>query len=450
MIYLVFITPLFLRFPGEIRALALLVIMQVLWIGRVFPLAYSSILLMLILSFHFMSYGKVLGFVGTPVVWLLFATYLLSGAFIRSGLAHRLSLKILSWSKGSSKKIVVSSFFLMSILAFMIPSNIGRASLVTSILDKVIISINKVDKVTRLSKALFISMCYITALSGALLATGASSTIYTFGFINDHLKVPLTFFQWLVYTVPPILIFMILFWIVLNFLFPFEKINSEAASGYIEEELKKNGRLKMAEIKMMLIIGGTVLLWLLEPLHHFSVPLIGLLGGAATLFPGMGIWKWQDAKQKINWDMILFFASTLMLSDALIKSGLLKWISSRIIALVNADHLFWLLVVSLIFIFLLRVFFVNVLGIMTFIIPLSFSIGEQLPNVSPVLFPLVFFLAGIPGFFLITQSPVHMISFASGYFTEKELLKTGIVASIIWLIILIPTAFFYWNNLLTG
>ena len=190
-----------------------------------------------------MSYGKVLGFVGTPVVWLLFATYLLSGAFIRSALAHILSLKILSWSKGI--KIVVSSFSLMSILAFMIPSNIGRASLVTSILDKVIISINKVDRLTRLSKALFISMCYITALSGALLATGASFRIYTFGFINDHLKVPLTFFQWLVYTVPPILIFMILFWIVLNFLFPFEKINSEAASGYIEEELKKNGRLKM-------------------------------------------------------------------------------------------------------------------------------------------------------------------------------------------------------------
>ena len=64
-------------------------------------------------------------------------------------------------------------------------------------------------------------------------------------------------------------------------------------------------------MKMMLIIGGTVVLWLLEPLHHFSVPLIGLLGGAATLFPGIGIWKWQDAKQKINWDMILFLPQHL-------------------------------------------------------------------------------------------------------------------------------------------
>jgi anion transporter len=450
MLYVIFIAPVFFHWPDEIRACALLLIMQILWLGRIFSLAYSSVLLMVILGFHFMSYEKVLGYVASPVVWLLFSMYLLSGAFIRSGLAHRLSLQILYWSKGSGRKIVGASFFLMSILSVMIPSNIGRGNLVTSILDKMVINVRQVEEMNRLPKALFISVCYVTALTGALLATGASSTIYTFGFINDHLVHPLTFLQWMLFTVPPVIVFMVLLWLVLNVFFPLGKTDAGFVTSFIKDELAKAGQVKKAEIKMVLIIAGTVLLWVLEPLHHYSIPLIGLLGAVATIFPGVGVWKWEEARQKINWDTILFFASTLMLSNVLISSGLLKWISSHIALLVGNSHVAWLLLLFILFIFVIRLFFVNVLGVMAFIIPLSFSIGEQFPGISPVLFPLTFFLAGVPGFFFITQSPVHMISFSYGYFSEKDLLKTGVIASAIWLVILLATAFFYWDGLLLG
>lgn len=446
--YLVFITPVFFHFPIEARACILLIIMQILWIGRVFSLGYSSVILMLILSFHFMSFQKVLGFVGTPVVWLLFATYLLSGGFIYSGLAHRLSLQMFSWSKGSGRKIVASSFILMSLLSIMIPSNIGRASLVTSVLEKIITSIRQVEQVSKLPKVLFLSVCYVTALTGAFLATGASSTIYTFGIINDSSSVHFTFLTWLIFMAPPIIIFMVILWILLNILYPLEKINTELAVSFIDKELTKAGQMKPAEFKMLAIVICTVLLWILQPLHHFSIPLIGLLGAAATIFPGIGVWNWGAAKIHINWDMILFFASTLMLSNVLITSGLLKWVSHHMVALINAKHIILMLLVFIILIFLIRLFFVNVLGIMTFIIPLSFSIGDQIHGVSPILFPLTFFLAGVPGFYLITQSPVHMISFSYGYFTEKDLIKTGVMASVIWLIILMVTAIFYWNDFL--
>jgi len=447
-IYVFFINPIFFDWSMPVKACALLLIMQFLWLGRVFSLAYSSLIMMILLSFHFFSYEETLSFVASPIVWLLFATYILSGAFIRSGLAHRLSLHILYWSKGRGGKLVGALFFLMTIFTVMIPSNIGRASLLTSVLDKMVGSIRTVEKVEKLPKALFIGVCYVTALTGALIATGASSTIYTYGFINDHLDQPITFLKWMILMVPPIIVFMIIFGIVLYFLFPFEKVRSNVVISFIKEELEKVGPIKTDEIKVMSIIGITVILWILEPWHHFSVPLIGLLGAAATVFPGIGVWKWDDAKDKVNWDMILFFASTLMLSTVLIKSGLLDIISKTLVRFVSVDHVILLLIFLLILVTIVRIFFVNVLGIMTFIIPLSFSIGEHLPGVSPALFPLVFFLAGIPGFFFITQSPVHMISFSHGYFTEKELVKTGILTAVLWLAIIMATALFYWNFLL--
>ncbi|WP_176446356.1 hypothetical protein [Lentibacillus sp. CBA3610] len=48
----------------ELKAGGTLLIIQILWIGRVFPLAYSSVLLVLILSFHLSSYEEVLSYLG--------------------------------------------------------------------------------------------------------------------------------------------------------------------------------------------------------------------------------------------------------------------------------------------------------------------------------------------------------------------------------------------------
>lgn len=91
-----------------VQAIMSLIIIQVLWIGGVFPLAFSSLLLMLLLSVHFFTFTETLSYFGSEIVWLLFATFILAGAFIESGLASRLSLKLLSLSKGSSRLLVFS------------------------------------------------------------------------------------------------------------------------------------------------------------------------------------------------------------------------------------------------------------------------------------------------------------------------------------------------------
>ncbi|WP_245728949.1 anion permease [Thalassobacillus cyri] len=92
-IYIVFFFPLF-DWDIKVKAIAALFFIQILWIGRVFTLAFSSLLFILVLSFHFFSYEETLGYLGEEVVWLLFATYIISNAFIKTGLASRLSLTV--------------------------------------------------------------------------------------------------------------------------------------------------------------------------------------------------------------------------------------------------------------------------------------------------------------------------------------------------------------------
>lgn len=112
LLYLLFL-PGFFDWDIKVKAMITLIIIQILWIGRVFPLAYSSIILILLLSFHFFSYEETLAYFGSDIVWLLFSTFIISHAFIETGLAGRVSLKMLKLSRGSGSLLILISFILM-------------------------------------------------------------------------------------------------------------------------------------------------------------------------------------------------------------------------------------------------------------------------------------------------------------------------------------------------
>ncbi|XBC99317.1 SLC13 family permease [Pseudalkalibacillus hwajinpoensis] len=219
-----------------------------LWIGRVFSLAFSSLLFILLLSFHFFSYEETLAYISSEIVWLLFATFIISHAFIETGLASRLSLKLLTASRGSSSGLILISYILMLLLSILIPSNIGKANLVSSVLDRLLKSLNEINKIENLGKSLFIGISYLTAIAGAFVATGASSTIYTFGLFTD-ISNSINYITWLGYFALPIILFTLILWGVMIRTFPPKNINREHLLKLIDERLAELGPVKRTEKK---------------------------------------------------------------------------------------------------------------------------------------------------------------------------------------------------------
>jgi solute carrier family 13 (sodium-dependent dicarboxylate transporter), member 2/3/5 len=141
-LYCAFLLPVF-DWDIKVEAVAVLVMIELLWISKVFPIAYSSIILMIILSFHFFPFEETMSYFGSGIVWVLFSTFIISKASIYTGLANRLSLRILKLSGGSGKLLVINSFIVMLTLSPLFPSNVGKASLIASILDSVVNNLHK-------------------------------------------------------------------------------------------------------------------------------------------------------------------------------------------------------------------------------------------------------------------------------------------------------------------
>lgn len=441
-LYILFLAPIF-SWDIKIQAIAALLIVQLLWVGRVFPLAFSSILLILILSFNFFTYDEVMSYFGKGIVWLLFSTFIIANAFIKTGLASRISLRILRLSGGSGKLLIFISFILMFVLTIFIPSNIGKCSLVASVLDDIVKSLKKVSDVTNLSKALFIGITYVGAISCAFVATGASSTVYVYGMLSS-ISSDITYLSWMLFFGPPIFLYILFLWIIFTIYFPPGNIDKRSVVQLIDEKLHELGELRLAEKKMLAIIGFTLALWVTQSWHGYSIPLIGMLGAALTILPRIGVWDWKEASEKVNWNIMIFFAATLMISNLLIETGTVNWVVDELTA--NADHLspYFVLLIMVIGFALMRIVFVNVLGFLTIIIPIGIAFGQSVTSIDPLVIVMAIFLSGVPGFFLITQSPVHLISFSFEYFTNRDLLRVGFPSFIVWLVVLF-ISFFYWQ-----
>lgn len=439
----------FLFFPWmdwsiQVKAVGTLVIIQLLWVGRVFPLAYSSLLLIAILSFHFFSYEEVLGYLGSSLVWLLFSTFILAHAFVNTGLASRVSLSILNLARGSERLLTFLSFIMMFILTIFVPSNIGKGKLISEILDDILINLKKIHNVRNLGRSLFIGVAYISAMSAAFVPTGASSTIYAFGMFSSVYE-DMSYFKWLVIFSFPILLFVFILWIVFQVIFPNEKVDEELVKNLIASKKEKLGKWKPEEIRMAFIMGVTLLLWLTQSWHGYSIPLVGMLGAILSMFPSIGVMKWDEAKKGINWDMMIFFAATLMLSNMLIDTGTMDQFTNWLLASFEAFHPIWIVIIFFLLVALARIAFVNVLGFLTIMIPLSMNLGDKINGFSSLDLAMGAYLLGVPGFLLITQSPVHLISYSYGHYSQKDLLRAGFIAMTSWLIIIFISVFFYWK-----
>jgi solute carrier family 13 (sodium-dependent dicarboxylate transporter), member 2/3/5 len=441
--YALFFFPVF-GWDDKWKAIAALIIIQILWIGKVFPLAFSSLIFILLLSFHFFTYEQTLSYFSSGIVWLLFSTFIISTAFIETGLASRVSLYMLRLSRGSGKALIFISFLLMLVLSILIPSNVGKGSLVSSVLDSLMKSLKKIGDVRDLGKSLFIGIAYLAAISGAFVATGASSTIYAFGIMNE-VSPDLNYIKWFILFGIPVLLFIFILWVIFLFVFPPEKIDRKLLLKLIEEKIGKLGPVSTKEKKVLCIIGGTLVLWVTQPLHGYSIPQIGLLGACVTVFPYTGVWSWEQARKSIDWDLILFFASTLMVSGMLIRTDTIDWMAAGLNSFL-AGHSPWIVILILVIsTSVIRVVFVNILGFLTIMLPLAITLGNTIPTLSPLHIAMPVFLACVPGFFLVTQSPVHLISYTYGYFTDKDLLKVGWIASIAWVGVIVGSVFFYWQ-----
>ncbi len=434
-----------LSYNGKIM-IGILLMGGILWVTEPIPLAVTGLLIIIIQPMLGVMPAKdVFSSFGNQAVFFLIGAFILAAALEKHGLHKRIALKLLSYFEKSPKIFTLGIMSSCAFLSFIMPGH-GVAALFLPIVVSILIAMKITPRKSNFGKVSMLSIAYGCSIGSLGTLVGGARNPLTVGMLSDlNPPIIVTFFDWMAYSMPIVFIALPLVWIVLQISFPIEIKNITTAKREINNQVSIAGKMGKYEIVVSCILGLTVILWIFfSSPQYFGLAVIAILGSILLFFTGCITWK--DVEKRVPWGIILLYGGAITLGIGMQKTGAGTWIAHLIFD-VAGNNPYLVIFLLIIFTILLTNMMSNV-GAVAILLPIGIAIATEIPGVSPLLASLIIALSGGLAFMFIIATPGNAIAYSSGYFSSKDLLKSGVVANIICIGVIFTVAIIYWKGVL--
>ncbi|HUH73575.1 MAG TPA: DASS family sodium-coupled anion symporter [Chitinophagales bacterium] len=412
------------------HALALLVLVAILWITEAIPLALTGLLIPVIAVFTQLASPKeAFSEFGHPIVFLFMGGFVLAGALSKYSLDKRLAQKLIGLAKGNFYWSSILLMLATSLIACWVNNTSSAAMMIPLGIGMLVLS--KRNMVSRESKFLMLGIAYAANIGGIITMIATPPNAIGAAILG------LSFSEWLMYGVPIFLITFPLMVVVLTLYFrPDRKLNI----GTIVVQYEKKAPNKT----LLAIFLFTASLWVLDGI---IAPLLNIKEGFNSMVAVMAIFllfitkvlDWEEIIKSIRWSVLLLLGGGLTLGMLIDRSGLGMIMVSKVSMLVNVIPLFFFLWIIVVFSIIVTEFMSNTASA-ALILPLLFTMSNQL-DINPMILVFPATIAASYGFMMPVGTPPNAMVFATGLVPQKSMLKAGFLLNLLFSIIL--TLFFY-------
>lgn len=424
-------------------ALAGLLSAVVFWASGVQDPSLSGLLIVTLMTLlGVMPFVEAVAGFGTEFVWLLVVTFVLAQAMTETGLGRRIALILLRRAGGRPPLVLLALLGSVLVLSFMVPTAAGRISMLLPVVLG-IIEAARILPGSRFAKAMLIGTSYASIMAGIGVMTAAGATVYAAGAFATLIDAPWTYVGWLAAYFPLVVIFTLVLWPILLWMFPSDRDELTSGASYVTDELRKMGGLSRPEQKMLAVFSLIFVLWVAGPRWGITTPQAGMIGALVLLLPGVRVVPWDRAMAAIRWNVIILFGISLALAHGLERSGAGSWLTGTTLQVFARPSPMAVAAVIAPLVLLVRVGFVNNLGLIAAGLPLTFTLARGW-GLDPLWTGMVVVMTAGPGFLLPTQTPTGMITVGYEYYTIRDYLRAGIPASLVLLALTWLASLVYW------
>ena len=253
----------------------------------------------------------------------------------------------------------------------------------------------------------------------------------------------LTFLDWIKLGVPASLIMAPVGLAVLMFLYPPEMKELSIGPGEFKKEIEALGPLSRKEWWTLAIFVAVIAAWIssakIKEWTGGAVDLpmewVAMIGGSMLMFPGIEVMSLEEAEKTTPWAVILLVMASMGLGLMMDQTGAARWMAWVLMGKVGLVHPVLRIAVVVLALLIIKVFLASntVTGII--IIPLLINLARDL-GISPWMLVAPAALASSLGMVLITQAPTNIIPYSAGYFTVRDFMKSGLIMSVLVILIL--------------
>lgn len=387
----------------------------------------------------------------TPVIYLVLGGIVISVAFRKTHLDARFAYLIVAKSKGNFETLLLAMMLACGVLSMWI-SNTATAALLIPVAIGIAgrAGTNK-EQSDQYAVALLLGIGASAAIGGMATIVGTSANAVSAQFITEAIGASnFGFVSWMIAGLPLSILLLFLSWWIITKMYPVSK--EEIDISWVHDELDSMGKVTSAEKKVLAILGGTIVFWIVgEDLASLFLPpqlFPGAFANAAIVSMIAAILlfvtrtlDWEDAKL-IPWGVFLIIGAGLALGQGLevaefndLLSGGIKTIAGPLALSVVGIFLFILLIA---FVVVAMSNFVNNTATVAFFVPLMIVLASSLFSEMRadviggymLLFGLSVGMAAAIAFMTPVAHPPSTLIYGTGIVTKKDMFKCGLAITI--------------------
>lgn len=375
-------------------------------------------------------------------VWLIFAAFMFSLGYKKTGLGRRISLILIRYMGKSTLGLGYAISFGDLILAPFIPSNSARSGgtiypivsnippMFDSYPDKNPKRIGSYLSWVALANDCVTSSMFLTSLAPTVLATSI---------LKDQFKIN---FEWMPWFLKVGLICIPLFLLVpliSYWIYPPEVKRSPEVVDWAKKELAGMKSMSIKEILLLVFVIVALVLWIFG--KHIGIDATTAALIVVSLMVIFGVLSWDDIiSDKSAWSVFAWFATMVALASALKTVGILDWIAKLSGSLLSglAPNTF-ILILCLVFV-LIHYLFASSTAHVTALLPLFMNLGiSVLPPEYVSKFALIITGGlGLMGVITPYGTGPSPIWYGSGYLPQKDWWFLGFIFLIIFFVVYLP------------
>lgn len=453
--------------------LAILVWMAVWWMTEAVEIEVTSLLPIVAFPlFGVRSIAATAAPYASDVVFLFLGSFVLALAIHRWGLDQRIAFLTLRLV-GTTPARLVAGMLASTAMVSMWVSNTAAAAMMVPIALAVVnlvlerrtgrtlepgqpIPVDRIDE-RNFALCLVLSIAYGASIGGVATLIGSPPNGIAARFIQQTYGVEVTFVDWLAIGLPLTLLFLPVTWFVLTrVVYPSKLGPIEGGREYLNEQIRKLGRLSPGEKAVLAVFAVTVFLWVTRPwLAAIEIgnvtPLAGLsdsmvaIAAAIALFlvpvdrkRGIRAMDWEHAI-RLPWGVLILFGGGLTLAAAVDANGVTGFLASQASSLGGLAPLAVVLTVVTFSIFATEM--TSNTALVSLLLPILAAVAPAL-GVPPQLVLIPCALAASFAFMMPVGTPPNAIVFGTGLVTIPQMCKAGIVLNFAGVILVTLMAYF--------
>ena len=440
---LVFLLLFLLSSSPQSWMIGILIWMLTWWMTQIVPIGVTSLLPMILFPIvGIQSISEVSGHYANPIIYLFFGGFVLGIAIEKWNLHRRVALNILKRSGSKTGSVVFGAMLATALLSTLI-SNTATSIMMLPIGMSIIALLEEKGQnaAKNLGIPLLLGIAFAANIGGMTTLIGTPPNLVLIGLIDEAGLAEISFFDWLIFALPLVIILFTFSYFLLKVLFFRKKgMTIEGMRSLIRGELENLGALSSAEKRTAIVVVFAALAWILRrpitSIHGFEnltdtgialITALALFIIPSKNHPKEALMEWKDMN-RMPWGILLLFGGGISIASGMETTKVVQtageWISSG-----NWGSAFGIVLVITFFAVFLTEAMSNV-ALASVFIPVSFIVAHQ-TNLPELALAVPLTLGASCAFMFPISTPPNAVVFSSGRIPMKTMAKTGFILNLI-------------------